>query len=103
MSLDTLAPNPLVMQAMKDLARRLSVSLEAIALVEFEAVIWPDASLGCPRPDMAYRQVQQDGARIVLAANGRKYIYHSGGSRAPFLCENPAQGAAPGAAPEIND
>ncbi len=102
-SLDTLAPNPLVMQAMKDLARRLSVSLEAIALVEFEAVIWPDASLGCPRPGMAYRQVQQDGARIVLEANDRQYFYHSGGSRAPFLCENPAQGSAPGVAPGMND
>ena len=102
-SLDTLAPNPLVMQAMKDLARRLSVSLQAIALVEFESVIWPDASLGCPRPGMAYRQVQQDGARIVLEVNGRSYVYHSGGSRAPFMCESPAQGSAPGVVPGIND
>jgi hypothetical protein len=46
---------------------------------------------------VGYRQVQQDGMRIVLKAQGREFEYHSGGSRPPFLCESPSP-AAPGTA-----
>ena len=82
--------NPLVKQALADLGTRLGVSPDAITLVSAESVVWPDGSLGCPRPDMGYKQVQQDGMRIVFKAQGRTYEYHSGGSRPPFLCESPA-------------
>jgi len=90
MSLDELAPTPLVMQAMKDLARRLMLPLDAITVESVEAVTWRDSSLGCPQPGLAARQVLQEGSLIRLAAAGRVYEYHSGGSRAPFLCEQPA-------------
>jgi hypothetical protein len=80
--------NPLVQQAMLDLAKRESISSEEITLVSFEEVVWPDASMGCPHPDMRYRQVPQDGARIVLLARGERREYHSGGNRAPFLCQH---------------
>lgn len=82
--------NPLVMQAIRDLAGRLHVGFDAITVVSAEAVVWPDGALGCPQPGMEYIQVQQDGMRIVLAAGGREYHYHSGETRGPFLCENPA-------------
>lgn len=82
--------NPLVKQALKDLSARLGVSPDAITLVSAESVVWPDGSLGCPRPDMGYKQVQQDGMRIVFKAQGHTFEYHSGGSRPPFLCESPA-------------
>jgi hypothetical protein len=80
---------PQVTQAKQDLAGRLNLSLDEIELVEFAAVIWPDASLGCPQQGMLYAQVLQEGARIVLRAGDTLYAYHSGGARAPFLCENP--------------
>jgi hypothetical protein len=80
--------NRQVISALKDLARRLAVDLETIKVVSAEAVQWPDAGLGCPRPGMAYIQVPQDGMRIVLAAGGREYNYHSGRGRPPFLCES---------------
>jgi hypothetical protein len=82
--------NPQVMQAIRDLATRLNVEMGAITLVSAEPVVWPDGGLGCPQPGMEYIQVQQDGMRIVLAAGGREYHYHSGETRGPFLCENPA-------------
>jgi hypothetical protein len=82
--------NPQVMQAIRDLAARLNIEFDAITLVSAEPVIWPDGGLGCPQPGMEYVQVQQDGMRIVLAAGGREYHYHSGETRGPFLCENPA-------------
>jgi len=86
----TLPTNPIVVQAMKDLGRRLAIRLEQIQVVKAEAVTWPDAGMGCPQSGMAYTQVQQDGMLIVLAVDGTTYNYHSGGMRPPFLCENPA-------------
>jgi hypothetical protein len=55
-----------------------------------EEVTWPDTSMGCPQPGMAYLQVPQDGMLIRLNAGGRVYAYHSGGNRAPFLCHQEA-------------
>jgi hypothetical protein len=72
---------------MQDLASRLQVPLEAVQFVKFEAVTWPDTSMGCPQPGMEYLQVPQDGALILLQVQGRPYEYHLGGSRGLFLCE----------------
>ena len=77
----------LIDQAKEDLAQRLSIEITEISLVEAREVVWPDASLGCPQPGMKYKQVPEDGALIVLQAQGVKYEYHSGGSRELFLCE----------------
>lgn len=76
--------------AARDLAARLGVPLEQVNLVSEELVEWPDGSLGCPQPGMMYTQVMTDGIRIVMEVGGAQYNYHGGGTRAPFLCENPA-------------
>ena len=81
--------DPLVKQAIEDLAQRKSVTPSAIELLSFELVSWPDSSMGCPLPGMNYKQVPQDGARIVLRLAGKAYSYHSGGFEAPFLCVAP--------------
>jgi hypothetical protein len=78
-----------VAQAKADLAARTGLSLDEIELIEVQSVVWPDGSLGCPQPDMGYTQVQVDGLLIRLGAGGQTYEYHSGGTRAPFLCEAP--------------
>ncbi len=80
----------LVAQATQDLADRLRISTNQISVVEARLVVWPDASLGCPQPGMAYIQVPQEGALIVLRADGDLYRYHIGGNRGLFLCETPA-------------
>ncbi|MFN8443197.1 MAG: hypothetical protein U0175_20650 [Caldilineaceae bacterium] len=85
----TLPSNPLVVQAMKDLAKLTGLSLDQITLVSNEAVTWPDGALGCPQPGMVYMQVLVDGSRIVLSAGGKSYEYHSGDQRGAFLCTNP--------------
>jgi hypothetical protein len=87
---DTIEPGlrSLVDVAMGDLAMRLQVDPNQIAVVDAEAVVWPDASLGCPQPGMQYRQVPMDGARIRFEVGGTTYDYHAGGDRPePFLCE----------------
>lgn len=83
------AQRALVAQAREDLARRLSLAPGDVSLVKFEEVVWPDRGYGCPRPGVVHPQVPQDGVLIVLQAAGRRYNYHSGAGRSPFLCTNP--------------
>lgn len=75
--------------AVVDLADRLGVDPGQIRVISVEEVTWRDGSLGCPQPGMMYPQVLTDGTRIVLDAAGTRYEYHAGGSRGPFLCEDP--------------
>jgi len=72
--------------AMEDLATRLNVASDAITVVRVEEVDWPDGSLGCPQPGMRYKQMLVNGSFIQLSVGGQLYNYHSGGTRAPFLC-----------------
>ena len=81
------ALQPLVDMALEDLSDRLKVDLEQIIVVEAELVVWPDASLGCPQPDMIYTQVPVDGTLISLSVANQVYEYHGGGWTDPFLCE----------------
>ena len=91
------AMRQLVAQAQADLAGRRGVDAGAVEVVEARAVTWPDPSLGCPQPGMAYKQVPVDGVLIQLKVGATIFSYHGGGGRAPFLCEHPARPIAPGA------
>ena len=75
----------LVAQAIADLVARTGSAPAEIELIGLEQVTWPDASLGCPQPGMAYAQVLQEGWQIRLRCRGQVYEYHSGPSRPPFL------------------
>jgi hypothetical protein len=86
------APTAQVEIAKADLARRRAVAPDTIRIVEVRDVVWPDRGLGCPQPGMAYNQVQVDGLLIRLESGGQVFEYHSGGSKAPFLCEQPSGG-----------
>ena len=81
------AMEPLIQMARADLAGRLGVAEDEIEVLEARAVVWPDASLGCPQPGMAYIQIPFDGGLIRLEAAGLEYNYHTGGGEGPFLCE----------------
>ena len=74
-------------RAREDLARRLSIPVEQIEVLESKSVVWPDGGLGCPEPEMAYTQVPVEGVLIRLRAEGRVYSYHGGEGRPLFLCE----------------
>ena len=68
-------------QAREALADCLEVSSEEIEVLEVEDVEWPDTSLGCPEPGMAYAQVITPGYRITLEAAGETYEVHTGGQQ----------------------
>lgn len=80
---------PFIDQAVDDLAARLDVEASAITTHAAVLVVWPDASLGCPQPDMFYAQVMTDGSVIELEHDGRYYRYHTGGNQGPFICPQP--------------
>jgi hypothetical protein len=81
------ALQPVVDQAVADLATRLKIDASKIRTLSAQSMSWPDGSLGCPQPGMVYTQVMVDGVLIHLSVDGTAYSYHSGGSRAPFLCQ----------------
>ncbi len=85
----------LIEKAKKHLAQRLSISTTQISLVDAKAVVWPDSSMGCPQPGMAYLQVPEDGALIIVEAEGNLYEYHNGGKRGLFLCDKVSKEPTP--------
>jgi hypothetical protein len=80
-------PRRLVQMAIEDLARRLELPISEILLISVEAVDWPDTSLGCPQPGMAYAQVITPGYLIVLEATGKAYEYHTDEDSSVVLCQ----------------
>jgi hypothetical protein len=72
--------------AKKDLAQRLSVAADQITVVSSAYMDWPDSSLGCPQPGMAYAQVITPGYRIVLGQAQKQYDYHTDLKAALVLC-----------------
>jgi hypothetical protein len=71
--------------AQRQLADQLNLPVRRIRVVDVQAVIWPDTSLGCPQPDQLYSQVLVNGYRIVLEAAGERTIFHADFDRA-FIC-----------------
>lgn len=82
-------PDPFVASAMADLAERRAIDAASITFVSIERVTWRNGAMGCPEPGMSYTQALIRGSRILLEVDGVSYWYHSGGVRAPFLCEKP--------------
>ncbi len=54
------------MDALTLAAEQLDVPATDLTLVKAEFVEWPDASLGCPQPEMMYAQVITPGWRFVF-------------------------------------
>jgi hypothetical protein len=48
-----------------------------VTMVSATPEIWPDASLGCPQPDMLYAQVVSPGYRIVVDVRGEQIEFHA--------------------------
>lgn len=77
-----------------DAARRLGITPELFQLTSLVTVTWPDDSVGCPQPDIAYSQQETPGYRIVLRAGGEALVYHAN-ARHVVLC-SPDQAILPG-------
>jgi hypothetical protein len=80
------APREIIEKAKADLVKQFGVNADQIRVVEARAVTWPDASLGCPQPDMVYAQVLSPGYWVLLEADGRQYPYHTDQGEQIILC-----------------
>jgi hypothetical protein len=79
----------LIEGAKADLAQRLSVQATQIKALETKEVVWPDTSLGCPQPGIAYAQILTPGYLIRLAYSGNEFEYHIDVHGNTSYCENP--------------
>jgi hypothetical protein len=82
----TIAPREIIEKAKADLVKQFGMSADQVRVLEAMAVTWPDASLGCPQPDMAYAQVLSPGYWVLLEADGRQYPYHTDQDEQIILC-----------------
>ena len=79
----------LIEKAKADMAQRLSIEASQINTKEAREVFWPDASLGCPQPGIAYTQIEIPGYLIVLEYNGDEFEYHANIHNYVLYCEDP--------------
>ncbi len=63
--------------AMLALANAQGFPLDQITLVSTEAVDWPNGCLGVEQPDVACTEAIVPGFRIILAAGGQEFEYHT--------------------------
>ena len=69
---------PPVQRAAIDAAiKTLGLPAEQVTLVSIEAVDWPNGCLGVTRIGVMCTQMVVPGFRIVLAANGKQYEFHT--------------------------
>ncbi|MBL8200194.1 MAG: hypothetical protein JNK40_04405 [Chromatiales bacterium] len=59
--------------ALRAVAEALGIAPAGSRVISSEARDFPDASLGCPQPGMAYAQVITPGHRVLVEANGRRF------------------------------
>lgn len=68
--------------AQRLLAEQLDLPVRRVEIMDVQAVVWPDTSLGCPQPDQMYAQILVNGYRIVVRAAGEDVIFHTDFDRA---------------------
>ncbi len=100
-------PSPAA-QKMADLSREnlsqmLKIDTSQIVTAEVEPVIWPDASLGCPKPGVNYIQVLTPGFLVRLEVDEQQYLYHTDEISTAILCTGGALPVFPVTPGDIQD
>lgn len=67
----------IVGRIVEDAAATLDTDTDAITVVSFKSVDWPDASLGCPEEGGAYAAVVTPGYRIVVSDGESTLTFHT--------------------------
>lgn len=89
-------PESILTDIVQDWSSRTGNPEGMVEIISAESIIWPDGSLGCPRPGQAYTQAPVPGYRVVLSAESQTYSYHANERGFFFLCEGSSH---PGANP----
>lgn len=67
--------------ARAEVASLLGLAPGDVRVISSEARDFPDGSLGCPQPGMAYAQVITPGHRVLVEAAGRRFDVRVAGTR----------------------
>jgi hypothetical protein len=81
-------PTSVIEPVVADIAKLAGIPADQVTVISAEAVTFPDGSLGCPQPGMAYTQALVDGYKIVAEAGGKTYDFRGTGSTFR-QCTNP--------------
>ena len=73
-------PASIIDAVVADIAKTAGVPADQITVVSAESVTFPDGSLGCPQPGLAYTQMVVDGYKIVAKVEETVYDYRGSGS-----------------------
>ena len=73
-------PASVIDPVVADIAKTAGVPVDQVEVISAQAVTFPDGSLGCPQPGVAYTQHLVDGYHIVAKAGGTVYDYRGTGS-----------------------
>jgi hypothetical protein len=95
-------PEALLDEILADASERLAVDVAEIVVVRAQSVTWPDGSLGCPEPGVAYTQALVPGYWVVVA-DEQQLDYRVGRQGSFLLCENPTTAVPPGAGADSTD
>ncbi|OLT21801.1 hypothetical protein BJF81_14735 [Ornithinimicrobium sp. CNJ-824] len=88
-----------VQEAIAAEADRRDVEPDAVEVVGYAVVTWPDGSLGCPKPGMMYTQALVPGRQLILAVDGRQASYHAAEDGPFSYCADPSAPAGTGTTP----
>lgn len=72
-----------------DAARRTGQAATAVRVVSVQPVTWPDASMGCPQPGMAYAQLLLPGWLVQMEGGGQRLGYHAERGGRWLMCPAP--------------
>lgn len=86
--------------ALAIVAEHLHVSPDDLTVQEVQAVDWPDSSLGCPKPGMAYQQVITPGYRVAVRFGNQLHDVHMANERG-FVCDKLPAGLGKVVAPQL--
>jgi hypothetical protein len=81
-------PDEVVQLALNAAATQLGLTVDDVLVTTATEAEWPDSSLGCPQPGMAYAQIVTPGWLVTVAtadATAEMQVHTDGGSRA-VLC-----------------
>ncbi|NIR96432.1 MAG: hypothetical protein GWO08_23200, partial [Gammaproteobacteria bacterium] len=93
-------PLELIDQILSDLEKQTDMSADSFAVIQAQAVVWNDGSLGCPEPGQFYTQATVNGYQVIIEVNNKKYDYHASESGYFILCENLFQPLVPQETPD---
>ena len=81
-------PTSVIEPVVAEVAKLAGVPADQVTVISAAAVTFPDGSLGCPQPGVAYTQALVDGYKIIAEAGGKTYDFRGTGSSFR-RCTNP--------------